>query len=111
MTSNVEENLNEQLPLRFEFTTRAAPVQVEGTVAGRPFYFRARGDEWTFAVSERPGISPVEISSPEDAVGTGWFHSGRIGELREHRASHLTSEEAEELVRSCAAAYCAARAI
>ena len=33
------------LPLTFQFTCIAAPVQAEGTVARRAFYFRARGEE------------------------------------------------------------------
>jgi hypothetical protein len=44
--------LTHDLPLQYQFTSGAAPVQAEGTVAGHPFYVRARHDEWTFSVPE-----------------------------------------------------------
>ena len=55
----------DELQLSYCFTTLAAPVQVEGFVAGRPFYFRARHKHWPFAVSERDDINPVLINTPE----------------------------------------------
>jgi hypothetical protein len=36
------------------------PVQAEGTVAGQPFYFRARGCWWSFEVG------------PQGATGQNW---------------------------------------
>lgn len=46
------------------------PVQAEGRVAGRPFYFRARHDEWSFAVAGDPEDSALEARSGRE---TGWF--------------------------------------
>lgn len=43
----------------------SAPVQAEGTVNGFLFYFRARHNEWTFAISENPEICPVDIQLVE----------------------------------------------
>lgn len=30
------------------------PVQAEGTIDEIPFYFRARGDEWSFSIGQEP---------------------------------------------------------
>ena len=85
-------------------------MQAEGTVAGRPFYFRARHDEWTFAVAEQPGADPVAIDSADAARGRGWFRSEAVGAPREFRASYLSVDEATTLIRRCAAEYIAERA-
>ena len=101
--------MTEELPLEFAFTTTAAPVQAEGTVAGHRFYFHARHDEWTFAVAEQVGVEPVTLDSPAAARGCGWFCSGYLGAAWEHRASYLGLPEAEALIRRCAAQYLAER--
>ena len=91
--------------MEFHFTTDVAPVQAEGRVAGRPFYFRARHNAWTFAVSEVLGVDPVDIDSPDAASGRGWFRSGVIGREWENAASHMSAEHATAIIRECAAAY------
>lgn len=98
------------LPLEYALTTTAAPVQAEGTVAGRPFYFRARHDEWTFSVSESAGLDPVDVGEADAVTGRGWYRSGRVGWPWEFRASYLTAEEVASIIRGCAAAYLAERA-
>ncbi len=105
MATTIEVSLTDALPLEFEFTTAAAPVQAEGTIAGRPFYFRARHDGWTFAVADQPEVDPVEIDSASAARGRGWFRSGTIGTPREYRASYLSADEAAAIIRRCAAEY------
>ena len=42
-----------------------APVQAEGTIVGKPLYFRARWEEWSFAVTDSEDVDPVDISFPE----------------------------------------------
>lgn len=60
--------------LRFEFTSSPAPVQAEGTVEGRSFYFRARGDTWQFTVAERAGDDPVTLGKKDVAHRwRGWY--------------------------------------
>ena len=34
------------------------PVQAVGTIDGMPFYFRARGEQWSFGVGPRPIGNP-----------------------------------------------------
>jgi hypothetical protein len=34
------------------------PVQAEGTVGGKPFYFRARWDKWSMGIGGDPVLNP-----------------------------------------------------
>jgi hypothetical protein len=100
---HAEVDVTNALPLRFEFTTLAAPVQAEGTIAGKPFYFRARGTEWAFTVSMRPGGDPAMLE-PEDVVtGDAWYRSGTVP--GPFGASWMPIARATELIRECALAY------
>ena len=92
--------------MHYRITTAAAPVQAEGTVAGRPFYFRARHEEWTFAVAEATGVDPADVEATEP--GRGWVTSGRVAERG--AASHLSAAAADAIIQACAAAYIRARA-
>lgn len=77
-------------------------------MAGRPFYFRARHGEWTFAVAEQAGVDPASLDEDAGARGLGWWQAGRYGGRT--AASFLPPEEAEALIRACAAAYLATHA-
>lgn len=46
------------------------PVQAEGRIAGRPFYFRARHDEWSFAVADDPEGDALQARF---GCESGWF--------------------------------------
>jgi hypothetical protein len=74
------------MELRYTYTTAAAPVQAEGMLEGRPFYFRSRHQEWTFAVAERDGVDPVDLESSE-GEDLGWVRHGRFD--APSRASYL----------------------
>jgi hypothetical protein len=89
--------------LRCEFTCLAAPVQAEGTLAGHPFYFRARGDEWSFAVSEQPDVDPAALHSAQAAEGSGWFRGGTFAGA--YTGSRLPRDDAEMLIHLCAREY------
>lgn len=56
--------------LVYTFTTVAAPMQAEGTIQGTPFYFKARGDRYRFAVSEDQNISPVVMKAGDPGFYT-----------------------------------------
>lgn len=86
-----------------EFTCPAAPVQAEGTIASYPFYFRARWDEWSFAVSERAGLDPAAIDSPDVREDGGWFRGGALPGPRD--ASYMAISEAKMLIQICAREY------
>jgi hypothetical protein len=91
------------LDLQFEFTSSPAPVQAEGTVAGRSFYFRARGDTWEFTVAERAGDDPAALSEKDVALGKAWCRSGTLPGRFE--ASWMPLDQATSLIQECARAY------
>ncbi len=79
-----------------------APVQAEGEVAGHRFYFRARGDAWTFGVARTPDVDPVDVFCPEH----GFFRGGDYGS-DEFDASYMPFDDAEAIVCRCAAEFIA----
>lgn len=91
----------------FEFTSDVAPVQAEGTVAGRSFYFRARGDTWEFSVAEREGDDPSELGATDAARGNAWYRSGTL--QGDFAASWMPLEHARSLINQCANAYVSAK--
>jgi hypothetical protein len=52
------------------------PVQAEGTVDGKPFYFRARWDKWSIGIGCEPVLSPEfyrEAPYGERPGEAGWM--------------------------------------
>ena len=74
------------------------PVQGVGTVAGHRFYFRARHDSWTFAVSADRDVDPVDIQLP----GQGFR---REGSYTQSDAGWMPLDEAEAIIRNCVREY------
>ena len=95
--------------LDYRFTCDAAPVQAEGMLDGRPFYFRARGEQWTFSLAEEPGLDPVSLDSAESAAGRGFFLAQQYGEPGSFAASHMPMSKARDLIDECARRYRAHR--
>lgn len=91
--------------LDYRFTCDAAPVQAEGTVDSHPFYFRARGDHWTFSVAEEPGLDPVYIDSAESAAGRGYFLAAEYGAPGSFAAGYMPLAEARDLISECFRRY------
>lgn len=69
------------------------PVQAEGTVCGKSFYFRARGDEWRMNIGGEDVILDPEWSYSQP-YGSGPYDAG-----------WMTVEEAEAFIKSCADKY------
>lgn len=71
------------------------PVQAEGRIDGKYFYFRARGAQWTFSVGE----------SPDQAIGREgcFFRSESYGSNGE--AGWMDLEEAHAFLLDASAAY------
>ena len=82
-----------------------APVQAEGTVDGFLFYFRAKYDEWTFAISEHSEIDPVDIQFPETGEQYGYFAEGKYGTKFDSKASYMEYNVALEIIERCSADY------
>ena len=57
------------------------PVQIDGAVDGKPFYFRARGNNWTVGIGGEP------VSEPE------WFRGEQYSE-EEFAAGWMSLDEA-----------------
>jgi hypothetical protein len=87
----------------FEFTSTVAPVQAEGTVAGRPFYFRARGNTWEFTVAERDRDDPAGLGEGDVTAGRAWYRSGTLPGRFD--ASWMPIVDATSLINECARAY------
>ena len=82
-----------------------APVQAFGTVSGHPFYFRARGDSWVFAVSTYH-TAPDPLSA---LVGKqqGFVLSKPYGRVGDMAASAMSEDVAQGILRRCARAFAA----
>lgn len=94
------------MDLRMTRTCDAGPVQYEGTIEGKFFYFRARHDEWSFTVADTleeaiDGASEREIFVKEGHYG----HEQNPG--YKALASYMPYEEAEHLIQVCARGYAA----
>lgn len=68
------------------------PVQAEGTINGRIFYFRARGDTWSLRIGGDP------IGDPD------WSYIEDYGD-DPYSAGWMTDEEAEAFIRKGARIY------
>ncbi|HEV2863312.1 MAG TPA: hypothetical protein VGX48_20020 [Pyrinomonadaceae bacterium] len=75
-------------------------MQGWGTVGGNQFYFRARWAYWAFSVSEDPRLDPVYIWDS----GRGFYVEGSYGKTP-YDAGYMPEEEAEAIIRRCAAQY------
>lgn len=87
------------LNLQMDLTNHGfCPVQVEGTVNGHPFYFRARWDEWSFSISLNPDVDVVGMTSSEG----GFYREEKYGMHRHYAASYMPDEDIETTIRQCA---------
>ena len=68
------------------------PVQAEGTVDGKPFYFRARGEHW------RMGIGGDPVGDPE------WSREEKWGDSQ-FAAGWMEVGEAKKIIKRCAEEY------
>ena len=69
-----------------------APVRGEGTIDGRRWSFRARGEWWGLNIAENPGDDPEAVGL---SVG-GWIIEDRYG--TKFDASWMTADAAWNLV-------------
>lgn len=83
----------------------SSPVQAEGYVSRRPFYFRARGDRYSFAVATmgRPGrYAAIDVAC---GLVAGFLLTRPYGWPGGLEASAMSHEVARQLIRECATAY------
>lgn len=72
------------------------PVQAEGTIDGMPFYFRARGEHWSFSVADTPDGPPVE--------GKGFYYEEDYGD-EPYAAGWMPESEAYVFIEKAAKLY------
>jgi len=102
--------VSDSLPLEFEFISSMAPVQAEGTVAGRAFYFRSRYTTWRFTIAEQPDGDPVALALEDvPPSGAAWCRGGEVPGGR-FAASYLPLDEARSIILECARDYIRERA-
>jgi len=92
-----------------------APVQADGRLGGKPFYFRARFRNWSFVLCTRSDILDAAALVPADEPG--FFHDGEFEGFAlwgdygsDFEASYMPYAKAEQLIRECASRYLAASA-
>jgi hypothetical protein len=47
-----------QANIIIDYLNGNCPVQAEGTINGKPFYFRARGESWRLGIGGDPIVNP-----------------------------------------------------
>lgn len=65
------------------------PVQAEGTVDGRPFYFRARWQHWSFDVDD---VTFREARWGDSPFAAGWMPHDAARNIIERCAEEYSSE-------------------
>lgn len=73
------------------------PVQAEGTIAGKEFFFRARGNRWSFEVAD--GLSD------DSAWVANWLYEEPYNIHEEFAAGWMTEEEARGFIHAAAICY------
>ncbi len=82
-----------------------APVQAEGTIDTNQFYFRAKYDEWSFAISENPEFDPVDIQNIENGIKYGFYKESEYGKKGSYSASYMDRAETEKIIIECCKEY------
>lgn len=83
-------------------TCDAAPVQYEGEVDGKVYYFRARYDRWAFGIADEFALAV------DAAMGgcCGWHDSGDYDPTGDGwGASWMDHADAERIIRLCITNY------
>ncbi len=83
-------------PLVIDTVGGNCPVEAEGTVGGKPFYFRARGEHWTMSIGGEPVMKPE------------WHRRRQYG-TRRFDAGWMEWNEAEAFIKESAADYLAGK--
>ena len=69
------------------------PYQAEGTISGYPFYFRSRGQHWSFEVTKQYGDGEIM-----------WQYSEKYSDTP-HAAGYINHEEADLFINIAAKIY------
>lgn len=78
------------------------PVQAFGFVNGRPFYFRARFDEWRFSVAPTLGGDPVKVQA---GIAPGFSLIRRYGRPKGIDAGWMSHTKAQQCIHFAVQQY------
>jgi hypothetical protein len=84
------------MKLNIDWIGGNCPVQSEGTVDGKPYYFRARGEHWSMGIGGDP------VGEPE------WYWREKYSD-DDFVAGWMTEEEAVHFINQAAADYAAGK--
>lgn len=76
------------------------PVQSEGTIDGEPFYFRARGEEWSIEIGGGFVLEDAEKGIPD----TGFYYEEEWGD-EPYAAGWMPDDVAREMIDKAAAVF------
>jgi hypothetical protein len=71
------------------------PVQAEGSIAGQPFYFRARGEHWSIGIGGDVVGNPAwyyEEEYPGGPFAAGWMSEAEARKFIQEAADRYLSE-------------------
>ena len=76
-TEEVDDIVSEVLGVVIASLGGNCPVQGEGTIDGKPFYFRARGEHWSIGIGGEDGLYNLEWTHEEpwgcEPFSAGWM--------------------------------------
>jgi hypothetical protein len=81
-----------------EYLAGNCPVQAEGTIDGKRFYFRARGESW------RIEIHPTATGDVLSWGGDGWHYTEPYGD-GPFAAGWMPEDEARQMIEKAALIY------
>lgn len=81
--------------ISIEYISGNCPVQSEGFIGGKPFYFRARGERWTMSIGGDDCILEPE-----------WFYEEEYGKT-DYEAGWMPQHIALAMIAKAFEKYCA----
>lgn len=93
--------------IEIQETGGLAPLEVLGTIEGKPFYFRARGNSWNLTLSEvdsDPIKVKLDVDNIDKLVLYCWDYYGEPSDI--YGAGYMPRETAHSLIQTVAERYC-----
>jgi hypothetical protein len=94
--------------ISYDYIGGYCPVQAEGTIGDKKFYFRAKGEHWSFAIDEI-GDDPVGVDAFADHPGfrlrERWVDESFPEEKQKFSAGYMPEEVAKKIIEECARKY------
>lgn len=92
------------MSVQIEMLGGYCPVQAEGTIDGKSFYFRARGRRWTMGIGGDPVGHPSELEGKRPE----WYRE-RVWGDSPYAAGWMEEDEARRIIQQCADDYIAGK--